>query len=83
MTSSVHADIDLAALRHNLGVARRHAPSSGVMAVIKALAYGHGTAPVASALQDQVDAFAVARMEEGVALREAGIGIPVVVLERV
>jgi len=51
------------------------------MAVIKALAYGHGTVPVATALQDQVDAFAVARMEEGVALREAGIRTPLVILE--
>lgn len=75
------ADIDLAALRHNLGVVRRLVGSSGIMAVVKSMAYGHGAVPVARALQDQADALAVARVEEGVALREAGIELPLVVLE--
>lgn len=75
------AEIDLAALRHNLGVVRRLAGSSGVMAVVKSMAYGHGAVPVARALEDRADAFAVARLEEGLALREAGIELPIVVLE--
>jgi len=51
------------------------------MAVIKSLAYGHGAVPVAQALHDVVDAFAVARMEEAVTLRDAGVRTPLVVLE--
>lgn len=51
------------------------------MAVVKSLAYGHGQVPVARALQGHVDALAVARMEEGAELREAGIDCPLVVLE--
>ena len=71
--------IDLAALRHNLQQARIAAPHSRVIAVIKANAYGHGMLRTARALAE-ADAFAVARVEEGVALRRAGIETPVLVL---
>ncbi len=76
------AVIDRAALRHNLGVVRSTAPKSKVMAVVKANAYGHGIVPVAQALI-AADAFGVARLKEAVALREAGIGQPIVLLEGV
>jgi alanine racemase len=49
------------------------------MAVIKANAYGHGLVAVAHAL-DGADAFAVARVDEGLALRNAGISKPVILL---
>jgi alanine racemase len=78
----VSASIDLAALRHNLQIVRQRAPRSRVMAVIKANAYGHGLIAVARAL-DAADAFAVARVDEGLALRSAGIKTPVVLLEGV
>lgn len=52
------------------------------MAVVKANAYGHGLAAVAQAL-GQADAFAVARIEEGITLRGAGIRQPIVLLEGV
>ena len=71
--------IDLAALRHNLQQARNAAPHSRVIAVIKADAYGHGMLRAARALAS-ADAFAVARVEEGVALRRAGIEKPLLVL---
>jgi len=74
------ARIDLAALRHNLRVAHHAAPASRLIAVIKANAYGHGMQRVARALE-QADAFGVARVEEGVQLREAGVGKPLLVLE--
>lgn len=76
------AIIDRAALRHNLSVVRSTAPKSKVMAVVKANAYGHGIVPVAQALL-AADAFGVARLKEAVALREAGIGQPIVLLEGV
>lgn len=58
------------------------------MAVVKANAYGHGLVAVASTLagsagEPGADAFAVARIEEGVLLREAGITQPIVLLEGV
>lgn len=72
--------IDHSALRDNLAVVRRHAPDSRVWAVIKANAYGHGMLEAAAAL-GSADGFAVARVAEGVRLREAGIAAPLLVLE--
>jgi alanine racemase len=78
----VSATIDAGALRHNLNVVRQWAPKSRVMAVIKANAYGHGLVAVARALES-TDAFAVARVDEGLTLRSAGINTPTVLLEGV
>jgi alanine racemase len=78
----IRAVIDTHALRHNLSIIRARAGSSRVMAVVKANAYGHGLVPTALALGG-ADAFAVARLEEGLALRAAGITAPIVLLEGV
>jgi alanine racemase len=78
----VSATIDTTALRHNLQVVRQCAPRSRVMAVIKANAYGHGLLVVARALES-ADAFAVARVDEGLRLRQAGIDTRTVLLEGV
>src|SRR6266436_4190462 len=78
----VSATIDTGALRHNLNVVRQWAPKSRVMAVIKANAYGHGLVAVARALES-ADAFAVARVDEGLTLRAAGINTLTVLLEGV
>jgi alanine racemase len=78
----VSATIDTGALRQNLSVVRQWAPKSRVMAVIKANAYGHGLVAVARALES-ADAFAVARVDEGLMLRAAGIATPTVLLEGV
>jgi alanine racemase len=74
--------LDRDALAHNLSRVKALAPSSRVMAVIKANAYGHGMVEVAHALMD-ADAFAVANLEEGVRLREAGIEKELVILQGV
>lgn len=84
MIPRVTATIDLAAIQHNLRQVRRYAPRSRVMAAIKADAYGHGAVPVARALESaQVDAFAVACMEEAITLRQARIQTPIALLEGV
>lgn len=82
MSSGPRALIDAQALRHNLAVVRERAPGARVMAVIKANAYGHGLVPAARALSG-ADAFGVARIEEGLALRDAGLKQTVVLLEGV
>lgn len=69
-----------AALRHNLGVARSHAPTSKIMAVVKANAYGHGLLRVAEAISE-VDGFAVLGLDEAIALREAGYDQTIMLLE--
>jgi alanine racemase len=78
----IRALVDTAALRHNLGTIRAYAPRAKVMAVVKANAYGHGLVSTALALAD-ADSFAVARLEEGMALRAAGVRAPIVLLEGV
>ena len=80
MTPAAYAVLNLESLQHNLAIVREYAPESKVMAVIKANAYGHGLQRVAEALQP-VDAFAVARVDEGIRLRKAGIGQRIAVLE--
>lgn len=68
------------ALRHNFGRVRTFAPLSKVMAVIKANGYGHGLAWTARTLRE-ADAFGVASVEDGVALRETGVAQRIVLLE--
>lgn len=80
MTRAAVATLDVSALRHNLQQVRKIAPSSKVMAVIKANGYGHGLLRVAKALHD-ADAFAVAHLEEGLALRDAGFQHPITILQ--
>ncbi|MAB99600.1 MAG: alanine racemase [Pseudomonadaceae bacterium] len=72
--------IDLNALRHNYRLARE-VSAAKALAVIKADAYGHGAVRCAKALQDEVDGFAVACIEEALELREAGIRAPILLLE--
>ncbi|MEZ4339296.1 MAG: alanine racemase [Sandaracinaceae bacterium] len=75
------AEIDLSALAHNLGVIRAHAGATRVFGVIKADAYGHGLVPIAERLvAEGIDGLAVALAEEGLRLREAGVRVPVIVL---
>tara|TARA_E500000331_G_scaffold354618_1_gene408084 strand:+ start:1858 stop:2901 length:1044 start_codon:yes stop_codon:yes gene_type:complete len=80
MNSIIHAAIDLNAINSNLSIVRAKAPTSKVMAVIKADAYGHGAVAVAKHISP-VDSFGVARVEEGKELRDAGIDAPIVILE--
>lgn len=82
MTRQTRALINLAALRHNLSVARELAPNSQILAVIKANGYGHGLEYIGQALNDS-DALAVATLNEAIRLRQAGITQPVVLLEGV
>lgn len=76
------AEISLSRLRENLQVVRRQVGRARqVLAVVKANAYGHGAVPVARALAAAgADAFGVATLNEGIELRAAGIGQPILVL---
>lgn len=72
--------VDLDALGGNLRAIRQHV-GVPVMAIVKANAYGHGLVPVAHHLQAQgVEQLGVAFVEEGLALRRAGITAPILVL---
>ena len=78
----IRAVIDTGALRANLAAVRARAPASRVVAVVKANAYGHGLVMAAVGLAG-ADAFGVARLEEGLMLRAAGLTQPIVLLEGV
>jgi alanine racemase len=78
----VWAEIDLDALTSNLRRVRELAgPAKGVMAIVKANAYGHGAVPIAWHLAAQgVSALGVGDSEEAMELRRAGISIPILIL---
>ena len=80
MIPAAYAVLNLDAAQHNLQRVRHYAPGAKIMAVIKANGYGHGLQRIAEALQN-VDAFAVARVDEGIRLRKAGIKNRIAVLE--
>ena len=75
------ADIDLDAIAHNVRVFRGLLGDSELCAVVKADAYGHGAVPVARvAVGAGATWLGVALVEEAAELREAGIGVPILVL---
>lgn len=77
----VVARIDFDALRANAARLRAAARGARLFAVVKADAYGHGAGAVARTLCGAgIDAFAVARVAELVALRDAGLGAELLVL---
>jgi alanine racemase len=72
------AEIDLDAIRHNVGVLREHAGSAQLLAVVKADGYGHGLLPSArAALEAGADMLGVAQLDEAIALRSGGVNAPV------
>ncbi len=75
------AEVDLDAVSSNARVLRAVAAPAELCAVVKADAYGHGAVPVASAaLAGGATSLAVALVEEGVVLREAGLEVPILLL---
>jgi alanine racemase len=86
MIRSTIARVDLAALRHNFAAIQQYLASEpgrtppGIIAVVKANAYGHGAERVALALEQAgATMLACADIEEGIVLRRAGVRVPVLV----
>ena len=75
-------EINLNALQSNLNYYKSVVgPEVKIMAMVKAFSYGSGSFEVANMLQfNKVDYLAVAYIDEGVALRNAGIKLPIMVL---
>lgn len=82
MTPRNRKIIDLSAIEDNMKRLRAAVPSSArMMAVVKADGYGHGAAETAkAAIRGGADMLAVACVNEGKALREQGITVPILVL---
>jgi Alr-MurF fusion protein len=81
-TQQTVLEINLDAISHNLNEFRRHLnPGTRIMAMVKAFAYGSGPAEIASLLEyHRVSYLAVAYADEGVELRNAGVTLPVMVM---
>ena len=92
MIRNTIARVDLAALRHNFTAIRQYLAAEpvppvpeqrtppGIIAVVKANAYGHGSERVALALEEAgATMLACADIEEGIVLRRAGVRVPVLV----
>ena len=80
MSRPTTARVRLDALRHNYLQAKA-LHGERALAVVKANAYGHGAVQCAKALETVADGFAVAAIEEALALRTAGINGPILLLE--
>jgi alanine racemase len=78
------AEISASAISHNVRVLKSVMGDSLFCAVVKANAYGHG-APLAAraALEGGADALAVAIVDEGIELREAGVSVPILLLAEI
>lgn len=76
------AEVDLDAVGHNVRAFRAWLPeNTGIMAVVKANAYGHGAEPVArEALNNGVSYLAVATLDEAIELQDVGIDAPILVM---
>jgi alanine racemase len=75
--------IDLGAFRHNISVIRKFiGPNTGIIAVVKANAYGHGMEIITrEAIRCGVSYLGVARITEAIELRRAGISLPILLFE--
>ncbi len=85
LTEKTHETVletDLNRITDNLNfIKSKLKPSTKIMAMVKAFAYGSGSYEVARLLQhSRVDYLAVAYADEGIALRKAGITLPILVL---
>ena len=77
----IRARISTTAIADNYRLAKRLAAPAKAWAVIKANAYGHGQWRAVEALREEADGFALLEAENAVALREAGIRQPLLLLE--
>lgn len=76
-----YAEVDLEAIGHNINEVRKNVGKNvKICAVIKANAYGHGAVKVGHYLENMVEYFAVATIEEAIELRESGITLPILIL---
>ncbi len=78
------AEISRSALAHNISVVREVLGPTRLCAVVKANGYGHGAVLVAQAmLAGGADALAVAIIDEGIELRDAGVSAPILLLSEI
>jgi alanine racemase len=80
---STRAEISKKALQNNYAWLKKQCSTGDILPIIKANAYGHNAEFVAKHLEQHTKMFAVALLEEAIALRHANIQSPIVILEGV
>lgn len=75
------AKINLANLTHNINVIKNLVPESKILSMVKCNAYGHGAPQIADTLNEYVDGFGVASLEEGLELCKEKISKPIVLMK--
>ena len=83
MSRPTRLTIDAAALLNNLSMVRHHAPEKGVIAMVKANAYGCGIENILPLLEGKIDAWGVACLEEAYQIRKLGGTSPCVLFQGV
>ncbi|CAL1329426.1 alanine racemase [Candidatus Providencia siddallii] len=75
------AFINRLAIKNNLQHIKKIAPNKNIIAIVKANAYGHGILEITKTIQNLVDGFGVARLDEALIIRKSGITKPIILLE--
>lgn len=75
-------DVRLGNLEGNTRALKEFSSPAGLLAVVKANAYGHGAEEVCRVLEPYVRGFGVSDISEAVALRRSGVGKPILVFGR-
>jgi alanine racemase len=78
--SYVTAEVSINAFKHNINIIKKRVNNSRIIAVVKGNAYGHGLAELSTRINNMVEMFAVARLEEALIMRSTGNNTPIVVL---
>ena len=81
MSRSLVATLSTANLLHNVQVIRDLVGAAKIIAMVKANAYGHGLRSVSLRLQDHIDLFGVASIDEAIILRNIGITKPIILMQ--
>jgi alanine racemase len=78
--SYVTAEVSINAFKHKINIFKKRVNNLRIIAVVKGNAYGHGLAELSTRINNIVEMFAVARLEEALIMRSTGNNTPVVVL---
>jgi alanine racemase len=81
MDGQAEASVEIGAITGNIAALREHVAPAALMAVVKADGYGHGAVPAArAAVRGGADWLGVVHVAEALELRQAGVGVPLLVL---
>ena len=81
MSRTAQAILSTSNLYHNIITIRQYAPQSKIIAMVKGNGYGHGIRSLSKRIEPHIDLFGVASIDEALALRQALIYKPIILME--